>query len=197
MEHYIKIIILIILYSFFGWIGEVLYAYKNQKKFVNRGFLIGPLCPIYGFSAIILFSILNSLNSNIFILFIVSTVIISAIEYFTGFILEKTFKKKYWDYTEDPLNLHGRICFHFSLLWGGLAVLGAKYGHPLFNKLIYNTPSTLLYIIFYGIISLLFIDIIMTLNSLINFKKITTSFQIDFYSLKDYFNIKKYWVNRK
>ena len=173
------IFIYIILYSFIGWCCEVGYAFKNQRKFVNRGFLHGPICPIYGTCALTIISILQSFKTNIFILYIVATIVISAIEYFTGYLLEKIFKSKYWDYTEDPFNLHGRVCLHFSLMWGALAVLAVKVIHPfiesILNSLSYNF-NMLVFLILFCIFS---IDLISTLSSLIDRKKFSTLFNIN------------------
>lgn len=179
MSYFNDIFIYIMLYSFIGWCCEVGYAFKNQKKFVNRGFLHGPICPIYGVCALTIISILQSFKTNIFILYIVATIVISVIEYFTGYFLEKTFKTKYWDYTEDPFNLHGRICLHFSLMWGALAVLAVKVVHPfietILNSLSYNF-TMLSFLILFGIFS---IDLISTLSSLIDIKKLSTYFNIN------------------
>ena len=83
-------------YSFIGWIGEVMYAYKNQKKFVNRGFLYGPFCPMYGacmITIVMLCKIFTNLNP--FQFFIVATILTSIVEYLTGLILEKLFNQKW------------------------------------------------------------------------------------------------------
>ena len=113
MTYFINLFLYFYIYSFLGWCCEVVYAYKNQIKFVNRGFLIGPICPIYGFCALSITKMLNSIESNILFLFIFASIVVSLIEYYTGYLLEKTFNKKYWDYSEDPFNIHGRICVHF------------------------------------------------------------------------------------
>ncbi|MBE6051279.1 MAG: hypothetical protein E7214_11705 [Clostridium sp.] len=167
-----------IIYSCFGWCAEVLYAYKNQRKFVNRGFLHGPICPIYGSCVLFITMILENFKSNIFILLIIATILTSVVEYFTGLILEKLFKKKYWDYTEDPFNLHGRICLHFSLMWGGVSVLILKVVHPLIVNLVNLIPYTLKPILFISLVLILLIDLYSTLNNLINFEQFNYNVQI-------------------
>ncbi|MCI5726437.1 MAG: putative ABC transporter permease [Clostridium sp.] len=160
-----------IIYSFLGWVGEVAYAYKNQKKFVNRGFLFGPYCPIYGASLVLLITFLTSISDNIFIQYILATIITSTIEYLAGYILEKSFKRKYWDYTEDPFNLHGRICLHFSLMWGAIALAIVKIGHPLVAYLVGLVPIPLITVIFIVLFVLTMLDFILTLCNLLNVKK--------------------------
>ena len=174
-----EIIFYIGIYSFLGWCCEVLYAYKNQKKFVNRGFLHGPLCPIYGACIVSLVLLLDSFKENIFILFIVAFISTSFIEYSTGFLLEKVFRRKYWDYSMDPFNLHGRICLHFSLMWGGASLAVVKIVHPIVSHIVNTIPITLGLTIVYIILLSLIIDFSSTLLPLFDLKKITNSFQLD------------------
>ncbi|MBD7911371.1 MULTISPECIES: putative ABC transporter permease [Clostridium] len=169
-----------IFYSFLGWCAEVAYAYKNQRKFVNRGFLHGPLCPIYGaclLSIIILLT--NFKNNNILVLLIFATLFTSSIEYITGFLLEKLFKTKYWDYTEDPLNLHGRICLHFSLMWGAVSIGIVKIIHPMVTNLINMIPENIKPTLFFTLAIFLLMDFYSTLKSLISLKKIAYLIQFD------------------
>ena len=186
--NFYEIIFYIIIYSFLGWCCEVLYAFKNQKKFVNRGFLHGPLCPIYGACIVSLVLLLDSFNENIFILFLISFISTSIIEYSTGLLLEKVFKKKYWDYSMDPLNLHGRICFHFSLMWGGVSLAVVKIIHPIVSYLVSSIPTTIGLIFIYIIVCSLIIDFITTLRNLIDFKKLVHPFQFDNSILIDKYN---------
>lgn len=122
------------LYSFGGWCIEVIYAYYKDHKFVNRGFLFGPFCPMYGFAAILIISLLAHSTGNIFVLFIVSTIVATIVEYFTGLALEKIFHAKWWDYSDDILNYKGRIALPYSLLWGLLSVFIIKVLNPFFSQ---------------------------------------------------------------
>ena len=160
------------IYSCLGWCVEVLYAYKNQKKFVNRGFLKGPLCPIYGTCILSIVLLLNNYKGNILSLFIIAALLTSTIEYFTGYLLEKLFKTKYWDYTDDPFNLHGRICLHFSIMWGIVSVLVVKIIHPLFEALISYIPINIGIIIISFILAIILLDFCSTIAALINSKKL-------------------------
>ncbi len=163
-------------YSFIGWIGEVMYAYKNQKKFVNRGFLHGPFCPMYGACMITIVMLCKIFaNLNPFQFFIVATILTSIVEYLTGLILEKLFNQKWWDYTEDPFNLHGRICLHFSLMFGVLSTIGVKFVHPTIEFIFNNLNPKFGVFLFYFLIIYLFIDFISTLFSLIEKDKRATN----------------------
>ena len=126
----VEIIAYFIIYSFFGWIMESVIKTVIQKKPVNSGFLYGPFCPIYGFGAIIMLLFLNRFKENIILLYIISFFVLSVWEYLVGWMLEKIFKTKYWDYSQNKLNIHGRVCLLNSLFWGFLGVVFVYYINP-------------------------------------------------------------------
>ena len=129
------------IYSFLGWCIEVLYYIKKEHKFVNRGFLYGPFCPIYGAGVVSIIVLLDNFQNNILYLFILAFFLTSFIEYFTGLILEKIFKSKWWDYTNDPFNINGRICLLYSLIWGIASVGVIKIIHPIIGIIIIKIPK--------------------------------------------------------
>ena len=104
-----KIFILFIIYSFLGWLVEVTKVSIKEKKIVNRGFLIGPLCPIYAVGAVLITWSTKKYEDDIFILFVLSVIICGVLEYFVSFLLEKIFKVKWWDYSDRKYNINGRI----------------------------------------------------------------------------------------
>lgn len=175
-----NLVLLFAIYSFLGWCTEVLYYFKTKHRFVNRGFLYGPFCPIYGFGLVCLIILLDNFKNNIFILFILSTFITSFIEYFTGLILEKIFKSKWWDYSDDPWNLHGRICLLYSLIWGAASVAVIKILHPAINNLVSNIPYSIGNLLFYTIILYFLVDFSFTISSLIKFKNFLYYIQVEF-----------------
>ena len=175
--NYYNLIYFFAFYSFAGWCVEVLYYFKNEHKFVNRGFLYGPFCPIYGCGAVSLVVFLDNYKNNIFILFFLAVVLTSVLEYFTGFILEKTFKTKWWDYTDDPFNLHGRVCLLYSLMWGVGEVIIIRVIHPIINNIVMNIPAILGDIFLSFIVIYFIIDFCLTLASLMQFNKMFYSFQ--------------------
>ena len=157
-----------IVYSFLGWALETIYASIKNKKFINRGFLFGPLCPVYGFGALILIVFSNPIKNNIFSLFLFATVAASALEYFTGYILETAFKTTWWDYSHDFLNIKGRICITFSILWGIGSVIFMKYIHPIIINISDIISTNMGYIILQIIFIVIIVDLLFTLKSLTN-----------------------------
>lgn len=122
------------LYSLTGWIIESVYATILAHRWVNRGFLNGPYCPIYGCGALIILLALNPLRHNWWLLLIAAIVLTTVLEYITGYVMEKAFKTRWWDYTKYILNLHGRICLQTSLLWGGMCLLLVYLVEPQVGK---------------------------------------------------------------
>ncbi|MDK9582214.1 putative ABC transporter permease [Sneathia vaginalis] len=106
------------IYSFLGWCLEVIYASLEREDFINRGFLNGSYCPIYGFGAVCEIFLLTKFVNYPICLYIISVVITTVLEFITGYILEKIFNLQWWDYTNEKFNIKGYICLKFSLLWG-------------------------------------------------------------------------------
>lgn len=123
-----------IIYAFIGWCTEVVYAAVSTGKLVNRGFLNGPVCPIYGFGVLAVIGLLAPVKNNLLLLYTGSVVLTSLIEFVTGWILEKVFNHKWWDYSEYPFNIKGYICLKFSLAWGTACLLIINAIHPLIQN---------------------------------------------------------------
>ncbi len=121
------------IYGFLGWCSEVIYSTLKTGKFINRGFLNGPICSIYGFGMLLILSLLSPIHHPILLL-ITSIGVATLLEFITGYTLEKFFHKKWWDYSNEPFNLKGYICLRFSILWGLCALLIVKVIHPMIEK---------------------------------------------------------------
>ena len=134
------------IYCFIGWIWETSFVSLRKKKWTNRGFLKGPLIPIYGFGAIIILVFTMSFKNNLFLIFILGMIGATIIEYITGLILIKIFNKRYWDYSEQKLNLNGHICLYTSLAWGFFSILLVKVIHPNINLIVLNIPNYIIQI---------------------------------------------------
>lgn len=130
--------LLFILYSCMGWIIEVIKVKIDDKKWINRGFLIGPYCPIYGISALIMANYLSSYKDNIVTVFILALFVCSVIEYLVSFIMEKLFKTRWWDYSENKFNLEGRICLENCVYFGILGVILVYFINPSLIRIINN-----------------------------------------------------------
>lgn len=135
--------LIFMVYSFGGWLIEVIVSLIDRKKFVNRGFLIGPICPIYGTGAIILSLILNRTESIIAI-FCVSLVGGAVLEYCASFIMEKLFRVRWWDYAEKSVNINGRICMSSVLSFGLAGIFIVEFITPFLYSLLSNTYTPLM-----------------------------------------------------
>ena len=131
------------LYAFLGWCTEVSYAALRTGRFVNRGFLNGPVCPIYGCGVVVVLAGLEPLKGNFVLLFLGSVVLTSALEWATGFVLEKLFRQRWWDYSDKPFNLGGYICLEFSVMWGFACLFVVDILHPSIEFFIRLIPHTL------------------------------------------------------
>ena len=130
-------------YAFLGWCTEVSYAALRTGKFVNRGFLNGPVCPIYGCGVVVVLVGLTPLKGNFVLLFLGSVVLTSVLELATGFVLEKLFRQRWWDYSDKPFNLGGSICLEFSIMWGFACLFVVDILHPSIEFFIRLIPHTL------------------------------------------------------
>lgn len=140
-----KLVLYFFVYSFLGWLLETIYALFVLGTFVKRGFLYGPLCPIYGFGAILLIVILNKTKGKKTLEFFVSMIVFSAFEYIVSFIFEKVFGLRWWDYSNDFLNINGRISIAYSVAWGVIGLLFNEKLHPFVVKKIDKVKSKVSY----------------------------------------------------
>lgn len=163
-----------VIYSIAGWILESTVRSVIEKKIINTGFLRGPFCPIYGIGCIIILLFLERFKENTFILFLICLVVLSTWEYFVGFILEKIFHTKYWDYSKQRFNIKGRVCLTNSICWGILGVLFIRYIHPFIQSKVMLINPKVLNLIIYTIIILFIID---TITSIIKTKNIKTTLE--------------------
>ena len=165
-------IIYFFIYAIIGWAMEVTYNGIRQGKYINCGVLNGPWCPIYGFAAISILFMLGKVNtySKLF-LFFASMFVASVIELVTGFILEKVFHKKWWDYTDKKLNIGGYICAEYSLIWGSLCFILYEAIHPMIVKFVSAFPVKILIIVNIIIAIIFLIDLIATVNTILGINK--------------------------
>ena len=134
---------LFIIYSFLGWIVEVIDIRVENGKWINRGFMLGPLCPIYGLSCILIITFLNPYLNSPVILFCMSIIICSLMEYLCSYILEKIFKLRWWDYSNKKFNINGRICLETMIPFGILGTLMMYFINPFINRLLDKIPNNI------------------------------------------------------
>lgn len=123
-----------LIYAIIGWLMETAFAFGISGHFIKRGFLYGPLCPIYGYGAVILISFLKKYKSKPLKLFIYAAIVFSVFEYIAGFALDALFSARWWDYTYDFMNLNGRISILYSFAWGIIALIFIHFVHPFIEK---------------------------------------------------------------
>lgn len=168
LDNICRYFLFFILYSVIGWIFETLLHVFRDKKAVKRGFLFGPLCPIYGVGSIIQILVLYKRTENVFVIFVVSFLLSGILEYSTHFVLEKCFHAMWWDYSTRRFNIKGRVYLNGLLFMGLGALLLLKFVHPFVCALIESLFSRSIHIICFVIYSLLLLDISTTIADLKN-----------------------------
>ena len=129
-----------LIYAFLGWCMEVIYAAFKTHKFINRGFLNGTACPLYGAGAVVVLILLHPVSNHPFLVFLLSSLITTTIEFLTGWILELLYHKKWWDYSMRKFNIKGYICLEFSVIWGVCCLLVYDLLHPLVKWPVEHIP---------------------------------------------------------
>ena len=155
-----------VIYSVFGWILETCLFLIRDKKVVKRGFLFGPVCPIYGSGAVLCTLVLYCRVKNIFLVFLFGLLLCGTLEYITHFLMEKIFHAMWWDYSSRRFNIKGRVYLNGLLEFGLGAVLIVKVFQPLVFKLLDIMPPSVLYAICFVLYSLLVFDLATTISDL-------------------------------
>ena len=180
MEYSLSILfIMFIFYSFVGWIIESLYVYHCINKLMNRGFLIGPYCPIYGCGSIAFILLLKNYLEEPLVLFILAVTICSILEYLTSWLMEKLFKARWWDYSDKKFNFNGRICLENMIGFGIGALIIMYVTHPLLYPLLKSVPTNILNIIAIILAIVFIVDLIVSLKVITGFKKVAKSIHKD------------------
>ncbi len=159
------------IYSFIGWSMEVICKLFEQKKFVNRGFLIGPICPIYGYGVLAIIILIGNSTNDILAVFLKSLLVCSLLEYFTSYFMEKLFKARWWDYSRRKYNINGRICLETMIPFGILGCLVVYIIHPLIIKLVSFLNPTLTIIISIILFIIYLVDNAVSFNVMNKIKK--------------------------
>lgn len=179
------------IYSFLGWIIEAVYRSITQKKFVNAGFLYGPFIPLYGIGAAFIIILQNVFHTwHIVPRFIIFGLTLTVLEYAVGFLSEKTFKITLWDYSESKLNLNGRVCFQFSILWSGLALFFVTLIHPVALSAIITLDAVYIKIAAVTFVIYCLIDFIFSVVVITEFQKKIA------YLYTEYFNLSNVEIER-
>jgi len=162
-----------------GWLLEVIGKLIEKKRFINRGFLIGPICPIYGHGALLIIFLLSKYKSNIFILFGMSILICSILEYFTSFIMEKIFKTRWWDYSTKKFNINGRICLDTMIPFAIFGCIVIYIINPFFIDMLNLVSTKTINIVSIILFILYLIDISISTKIIYNFRSTITNAEKD------------------
>lgn len=167
MNNFWILFLVFTIYSFLGWLTESIFCSIPVGKFINRGFLTGPFCPVYGVGGVLVVSVLTPFEHNLIALYVAGVIITSLLEYVTGFALEKTFHTTYWDYSNHRFNLRGRICLQNSLLFGVMCVVGMLFIHPALMHLLGLIPQAVLPLIAIAFLIYFTLDTTITVHAIL------------------------------
>jgi len=160
-----------LIYAFLGWVLEVVFHVVTVGKFINRGFLNGPICPIYGAGMLSVILLLTPFKDKILILFVVGLLFATLVELVGGFVLYKLFQMRWWDYSEEPFNLGGYICPRFSLAWGVCIVFVMKAIQPVMTANVRFMDNIWGHVVMYAFFVVFIADDIVTVLTVMKFNK--------------------------
>lgn len=166
-----ELFILFYIYSFIGWCVEVTFIAITLRKASNRGFLNGPICPIYGISMLGVLMLLIPVKHNLILLFLGGFIVCSAAELIGGWILDTIFHMRWWDYSNKKCNIGGYVCLRFSVMWGIAVVFAIRVIHKPIMIVVKQTPFLLKDILIIIFTLIFMIDLIVTLKNLIGIRK--------------------------
>lgn len=167
-----KNVLYFFIYAFLGWTLETVFCLVTQAKFMKRGFLYGPLCPMYGFAAVSMIQLLKNVKTNTLGKFGICMIVFTVFEYVVAVVLESLFGLRWWDYSNEVLNFQGRISLPYSIAWGIIGVIFVEKIHPFVKNrvekytLFISKKKTL--IILYTMIIIIIIDFILSIVKYIN-----------------------------
>lgn len=162
--------ILFLVYSFMGWLMEVLWTLYLDKKLVDRGFLVGPICPIYGCGCVLIILLLSRFIDMPVLLFIMTILLCTVLEYFTSYFMEKIFHARWWDYSKRKFNLNGRVCLETMLPFGILGTLIVYLVNPFFMKILLKIPNPVLTGVTIFLFVLFVVDFCVSFKVILNFR---------------------------
>ena len=168
--------LLFITYAFLGWLLEVVGKLIEQKKFINRGFLIGPYCPIYGFGGLLITFLLEKYTDDPIALFIMAIVVCGILEYLTSYFMEKIFHARWWDYSQKKFNINGRVCLDTIIPFGLMGMFIIYILNPFLLNKIEMLPEIALNILFWVLLIIFLIDNIISTNVISYIGKTTKEF---------------------
>ena len=166
-----RVFYIFIIYAIIGWFMEVAIVSVKKRKITARGFLIGPWCPIYGFGALFITFLLQKYYEDPIVLFIMSFLLGTILEYITSYIMEKLFHARWWNYSDHRFHINGRVSLTTSLGFGALGLILVYFFNPFFLKIIKNIPTIIFNIIMIIVFVIFIVDIVTSYVIISNLKK--------------------------
>ena len=160
------------IYSFIGWVWESCYVSVRKHRWVNRGFMHGPMLPLYGSGALVVLVSTISVRENMALVFLLGMLAATVLEYFTGAAMERIFHVRYWDYSNQKLNIHGYICVSSSLCWGGFSVLLVRVVHLPIETAVLKIPPAVAEAIAFVLAVTVAVDLTQSFNEAMDLKRI-------------------------
>ena len=180
--------LIFIMFSLVGWVSEVLYVgIFHEHKFVNRGFLYGPLCPVYGFGGIVILLLPPVLYGTWIPLFFASMILCTTVEYFVSWFMEKLFHARWWDYSHYKFNINGRICLLNSVLFGFMGLGVIRFVYPQMLSFLNWLGDSVIQVSSYSIAVVLTTDIFLTVRKLVDFSTTMEKIKTFGDSLRDHY----------
>lgn len=173
MEEIKLYILIFFIYAIAGWIMETTTISIRNKKFVNRGFLVGPVCPIYGYGVVLISVLLKKYQEDIVATFCMSIIICGLLEYFTSFFMEKIFKARWWDYSQKKFNINGRICLENLVLFGIASCIIVYIVNPFIIGKINLIPQNIQSLIIILLLLIHVVDNIISYKIILNLKQVS------------------------
>lgn len=171
--------LLFMIYSFVGWIIEMLVVAMQIGRFTARGFLIGPYLPIFGIGAILITLLLSNYSNDVFVLFIMSAFLGALLEYVVSYTFEKIFHARWWNYEKDRFNLNGRVCLSTTIGFGILGVMLIMFFNPMFLGILGNIEDKTLNIVSIILAIIFTIDVIVSFTTISKIKKVDKTVKKD------------------
>lgn len=167
-------VLLFFFYCFCGWVWESCYVSLCQRHWVNRGFLQGPVLPIYGSGAIIILFVTLPVEQNLWLVWLLGMLAATALEYVVGAAMEKLFKVRYWDYSKHKFNLNGHICLTSSIAWGFFSILLVRFLHPPVGRLLVRVPDWFVVPLALGLTAVLTVDVVRSVQAALDLREVLT-----------------------
>ena len=167
-------VLLFFFYCLCGWVWESCYVSARQRRWVNRGFLHGPLLPIYGSGAIIILFATLPVADSLPLIWLFGMLAATALEYVTGDVMERIFKVRYWDYSGQKFNLNGHICLTSSIAWGFFSILLVRFVHPPIGRLLARVPALFVDPLAFGLTILFTVDVVRSVQAALDLREVLT-----------------------